>query len=98
MINNVKNKTEAKEANIYRHGLIRILVEYQVRNKGLLWKDFLAKLHFEEQTTGNEEKFEQLHIIRSIMHSPLYPKTRVKKKQDNIMIEKEKYFFHSYEA
>jgi len=84
MIENVKNKTEAKEANIYHHGLIKILVEYQVMNKGLLWKDFLAKHHFEEQTTGNEEKFEQLHVTRSIMHSPLYPKTTLKKKQDDI--------------
>ena len=56
----------------------------------MLSKEFLAKHHFEEQTTGNEEKFEQLHVTRSIMHSPLYPKTRLMKKQDDIMIEKEK--------
>lgn len=42
MIEHVKNKTEAKEANIYHNGLIKILVEYQVRNKGFLWKDFFG--------------------------------------------------------
>jgi len=52
----------------------------------------LAKHHFEEHTTRNEETFEQLHVTRSIMHSPLYPKTTLKKKKDDIMIEKEKSF------
>lgn len=92
MIEIVKNKTEAKEANIYHCGLIKILVEYQVRNKEILWNEFLTKNHFEYQLTGNEERLEQLHVTKSIMNSPLYPGIRLKKKQDGIMIEKEKSF------
>jgi len=38
MIESVKNKTEVKEAHIYHQGFIKILVEHQVRSKGLIWK------------------------------------------------------------
>lgn len=56
MIEIVKNKDEAKEANVYHCGLIKILVEYQARNKGIIWNEFLAKNHFEDQLTRNEER------------------------------------------
>ena len=56
----------------------------------MIWREFLAQHHLEGQTTM--EKFEQLHVTRSIMNSPVYPRTRSKKKQDSIMIEKERSF------
>ena len=77
MIEGVKNKTEERETNTYHQALIKILAEHQVRNKGLVWKEFLVQNHLEEQTT--KEKFEQMHVTRSIMNSPMYPRTRSKK-------------------
>ena len=50
----------------------------------------MVQHHIEEKTT--EEKFEQMHVARSIMKSPMYPRTRSKKKHDSGMIEKERSF------
>lgn len=36
MIENAKNETRPKEAQIYHQGLIKILVEYQVKTKGVV--------------------------------------------------------------
>lgn len=80
MIEIVKNKTRAKEANVYHCGLIRILVEYQVRKNEILLNEFLSKNNFEDLLTGNEERIEKLHVTKSIMNSPLYPRTRLKNK------------------
>ena len=87
MIEGVKNKTKAKEAHIYHQGLIKILVEHQVRSKGSIWREFLVQHHLEGQIT--EEIFYQMHVTRIIMNSLMYPRTRSKKKQDSVMIEKE---------
>ena len=48
MIETMKNKTKPKEAQIYHQGLIKILVEYQVRTKGIVWKEFLVQNHHEK--------------------------------------------------
>jgi len=63
-----------------------------VRNKGTLWKEFLAKNNFEEQEIGSEERLEQLHITKIIMNFPSYPRSISKKKQDRVMMKKEKSF------
>lgn len=86
MIENVKNKTKPKEAQIYHQGLINILVEYQVKAKGVVWKEFLVQNHLEKQTI--EEKYKPIQEIRSIMNSPLYPRTRSKKQQNIVMVER----------
>ena len=62
-----------------------------MRRKGLIWREFLAQHHLEGQTT--EEKFEQLHVTRIIMNSPVYLRTRSNNKQESIMIEKERSLF-----
>lgn len=87
MIEDVKNETKPKEAKIYRHGLMKILVEYQVEAKGVVWKELLVQHHFEEQVI--EEKYKPVHEIRSIMNSTLYPRKRSKKQQNTIMVERE---------
>lgn len=76
MIESVKNKTETKETHIYHQGLIRILVEHQIKSKGSTWKEFLALHLTEEQKV--EEKFEPIKKTRSIMNSPLNMRTRYK--------------------
>lgn len=56
MVETVKNETKPKGAQIYHQGIIRILVEYQVRSKGIVWKEFLFQNHHEEPTIEEQYK------------------------------------------
>ena len=87
MIESVKNETKPKEAQIYHQGLIKILVKHQVRTQGITWNDFLVQNQHEEQAI--EEQYKTYEETRGIMNSPLYPRTRSKKKHNTIMFEKE---------
>jgi hypothetical protein len=76
MIESVKQENRPKSAQIYHQGLIKILVEYQVKSKGLEWKEFMHKNHFTEQLIDIQDRVEQ--ESRSMMNSPLYPMTRAR--------------------
>ena len=49
MIENVKSETKPKEAQIHNKGLIKILVEYQLKTKGVMWREFLTQHQFAEK-------------------------------------------------
>ena len=76
MIETVKQEQRPKAAQVYHQGLIRILVEHQVRSQGLEWKEFMHKNHFTEQVIEIQDRVEQ--ETRSLMTSPLYPRTRAR--------------------
>ena len=77
MIESIKSETKPKEAQIIHQWLIKILVDYQLKVKGMVWEDFLVENKFVEKVTKN--KLKTIQETRYIMHSYLYPKTRSKK-------------------
>jgi len=77
MVETVKQENKPKATQVYHQGLIKILVEYQVKEKGLDWKEFMHKHHFTEHFVDIQDKVEQED--RSMMNSPFYPRTRAKK-------------------
>lgn len=76
MIETVKQEHMPKAGQIYHQGFIKILVEYQVRSQGIVWREFMSKNHFTEQINEAQDKIEQEN--RSLMNSLLYPRTRAR--------------------
>ena len=76
MIETVRHKHRPKATHIYHQGLIKILVEYQVKSRGIIWREFMTRNHFNEQVNEVQDKIEQED--RGLMSSPLYPRTRAK--------------------
>ena len=74
MIETVKQEHRPKAAQIYHQGLIKILVEYQVRSQGIAWRVFMIKNRFTEQIIEAQEKIEQEN--RSLMNSPFVSKNK----------------------
>ena len=66
MIESINSEIKPKEAQFIHQGLIKIIVEYQMKTKGVVWKDFLTQHQFEEQII--EEKFKPVHETKSIMN------------------------------
>ena len=77
IIESIKSETKPKEAQFIHQGLIKILVDYELKVKGMVWVDFLVENKFVEQVVEN--KLKPIQETRNIVHSSLYPKTRSKK-------------------
>jgi len=58
MIEPVKNENRPKEAETYHQRLIKILVEYQIKTHGLVWREFLNQNQYEEQVIEEQNKVE----------------------------------------
>ena len=86
MIETARHENRLKSGQMYHQGLIKILVEYQVRLQGIVWREFMVKNHFTEQITEVQEKTEQ--ESRGVMNSPMYPRTRAKQ-QNNMAMDYE---------
>jgi len=86
MIETVKHEHRPKARQIYHQGLIKILVEYQVRSQGIVWREFMSKNHFIEQVNEVQDKTKQEN--KGLMNSPLYPRTRAKQ-HNNMAIQED---------
>ena len=58
MIETVKHEHRPKAGQIYHHGLIKILVEYQVRSHGIVWREFMSKNQCTKQINEVQDKVE----------------------------------------
>ena len=67
MIESIKSETKPKEAQFIHQGIIKILVDYQLKVKGLVWEDFLVENKFVEQVV--EKKLKPTQETRNIVHS-----------------------------
>lgn len=61
MATNVQNKVESIKATLYNHGLVEILVEFQLRSVGDTWELFLVRNFFQDAPYLSEGS----HIKRS---------------------------------
>lgn len=59
MIETVRHEHRPKVGQIYHQGLIKILVEYQVRSQGIVWRGFMSKNQFTEHSNEVQDKVEQ---------------------------------------
>lgn len=87
MIETVRHGLKPKATQIYHQGLIKILVEYQVRSQGIVWREFMTRNQFNEWVNEVQNKVEQEN--RGLMSSPLYPMTRAKQQNSIAMQENE---------
>lgn len=55
MASNVQKKIESLETTMYHHGLVRILIEFHLKNIGDTWENFLIRNHFQEAPESPEE-------------------------------------------
>lgn len=87
MIETVKHEHRPKAGQIYHQGLIKILVEYQVRSQGIAWREFMSKNQFIEHVNEVQDNTKQEN--KGLMNSPLYPRTRAKQQNNMAMQEEE---------
>lgn len=87
IIETVRHEHRPKAGQIYHQRLIKILVEYQVKSQGIVWREFMSKNQFIKQINEVQDKVEQEN--RGLMSSPLYPKTRAKQQNNMAMQENE---------
>jgi hypothetical protein len=72
-----QRKNLSSERNVFHHGLVKILIEFQLKQNGDFWEDFVKRNHFQEnsesdlQTHNSEVEFETLNPVEDIVLS--YP-------------------------
>lgn len=61
MIESVKYETKPKEAQIHHQRLIKVIVDYQLKTNGMIWKYFIIENKFVEKAI--EHKLKPVHKL-----------------------------------